>query len=142
VSYTYKDLVKEFEDMNNRLSKRFLYLQKSFQLIGIINPINVDVVDLGRTLRLSYFENPKILDRKQSDIDISVSSEVLRSMFKYEYGANTVAVNSRCQVYGNTKKSFNFFMPQDLYQRGYGTNSFRKSFLFLFFLLIKKIKLL
>ena len=142
VSYTYKDLVKEFEDMNNRLSKRFLYLQKFFQLIGVINPINVDVVDLGKTLRLSYFKNPKILDRKQSGIDISVSSEVLRSMFKYEYGANTVAVNSRCQVYGNIKKSFKFFMPQDLYQRGYGANSLRKSFLFLFFLLIKKIKLL
>ena len=85
--------------MNNRLSKRFLYLQKFFQLIGIINPINVDVVDLGKTLRLSYFENSKILDRKQSGIDISVSSEVLRSMFKYEYGANTVAVNPRRQVY-------------------------------------------
>jgi hypothetical protein len=115
------ELADIFLIYRKRMSINFLFLPQFFELIRVIKPINILIIDINKVATISYLRGIKFND-DLAEWHISTSSEVLSFIFKNDFGFNTTHVNGRFRL-GVNKKIFDvvkFFTVQEFYKNGFG----------------------
>ncbi len=115
------ELADIFLMFRKRMSINFLFLPQLFELIRVIKPINILIIDINKVVTFSYLRGIKF-NNDLAEWHISTSSEVLSFIFKNDFGFNTTHVNGRFRL-GVNKKIFDvikFFTVQEFYKNGFG----------------------
>jgi hypothetical protein len=63
---------------------------------ALFRPVHIRLVDLGTTVRFSFFEDLRNADGRVPDVEMA--SDSLSFMFAHEYGFDTLLVNARCDA--------------------------------------------
>ena len=96
-NFNSKELINEGKKYIERLNKKNNKLLKNFLcLIGFFPSIKIHITDINKYYDFSITKELKeILDNKVPKKFISLSSESLMFIFKYDYGFDTLQVNAR-----------------------------------------------
>jgi UDP-MurNAc hydroxylase len=130
--YSIDELVECSVNYSKGINKHFLFLPRLLELIGVIRPMHILIVDLQLVVKLSYFDSDIIVCRDDR-WDMSMSSEVFRFILTNDYGFNSTSVNGRFRLKIINKRLdiYRFFGPQDFKKNGYGIKSPIKSLIML-----------
>ena len=78
-------------------SKVWMKILAAMPLVNIFKPIDIRLVDIGKTVRFSFFDELReIEDTRSADIELSCDS--LSFIFANEFGFDTLMVNARCNA--------------------------------------------
>ena len=72
-------------------------LLAALPLLDIFKPIDIRLVDLGKTVRFSFFDELREI-ASTGEADIEMSSDSLSFIFANEFGFDTLMVNARCNA--------------------------------------------
>jgi UDP-MurNAc hydroxylase len=76
-------------------SKAWMRLFSVVPFLHLFHPIHIRLVDLGTTVRFSFFDELRQVDGPRSP-DIEMSSDSLSFVFANEFGLDTLLVSARC----------------------------------------------
>jgi hypothetical protein len=76
-----------------RNSKTWMKIAAAVPLFNIFKPIDIRLVDIGKTVRFSFFDELQEVDDARADIEMSCDS--LSFIFANDFGFDTLMVNAR-----------------------------------------------
>jgi UDP-MurNAc hydroxylase len=78
-------------------SKVWMKILAAMPILNIFKPIDIRLVDIGKTVRFSFFDELReVEDARSTDIEMSCDS--LSFIFANEFGFDTLMVNARCNA--------------------------------------------
>ena len=80
-----------------RNSKTWMTILAAVPVLNIFKPIDIRLVDLGKTVRFSFFDELRDVEDTGA-ADIEMSSDSLSFIFAHEFGFDTLMVNARCNA--------------------------------------------
>ena len=121
---TLEDIVKAFRSYKLRVHGIFIGIFALIELVGVIKPLKVHLIDLNKVVKLSYLRKSVIFD-SCDEWDIAMSSDDLMFSISRDFGFDCTHVNGRFRA--ASKESNNKFLyfsgPQNMLKQGFG---FRK----------------
>jgi UDP-MurNAc hydroxylase len=126
-----RELKDVYSDYRKRMSFNFIFLPQFFELVRLIKPIRILIIDMDKVATLSYIKGITFKENL-NDWHISLSAEVFYFIFKNEFGFNTTHVNGRFRL-GKDQRIFDaikFFVVQEFYKNGFGISHPIKSIKF------------
>ena len=115
------DLVYEFKLYKKKITKNFLGIFSLIEMIGLIKPLNIKILDLNQTIELSYIKGATI--KNDSSLwDIAMSSSDLMFSITKEFGFDCTHVNGRFRTgnFNSNAKFLYFAGPQNMLRMGFG----------------------
>jgi hypothetical protein len=79
-----------------RNSKTWMRILAALPFVDIFKPIDIRLVDIGKTVRFSFFDELREIVTGVADIEMS--SDSLSFIFANEFGFDTLMVNARCNA--------------------------------------------
>ena len=131
--HSIETLQESFRRFQKKIRRNFLLFPEILEKLGKIQSILVDIEDLQIQIRLSYINGLQINETLSDSWDIRLSSEVIKFIFDFDFGYNTVAVNGRFRLGqpNRYEKIWLFFSPQEYLKNGFGMSHPVSSFRFL-----------
>ena len=81
----------------SRNSRRWMTMLAAIPFLNVFRPVEIRLVDVGKTVRFSFFDELREADDVESP-DIEMSSDSLAFIFANEFGFDTLMVNARCSA--------------------------------------------
>ena len=78
-------------------SKVWMKILAAMPLLNIFKPIDIRLVDIGKTVRFSFFDELREIEETRS-AHIELSCDSLSFIFANEFGFDTLMVNARCNA--------------------------------------------
>ena len=115
-------------------------MNQILELLGIVKPIVIKILDNSESYRLSYIKGIK---QTNENHHIECSSEVLFSMLKYEYGWDSIKISGRFNF--SKKKEFldlgKFFFFQNRLKNGQTLKNIGELSMYLLQIIKEKVNL-
>ena len=120
-NYTFLELINKFKLYKKKISKNFLWIFSFLELIRIIKPLRVKIIDIDRIIELSYLNGAQELNNYMR-WDIAMYSSDLMFCITKEYGFDCIHVNGRFRVkdVDSNSKFLYFATPQNMFRNGFG----------------------
>ena len=124
VTYELIDIIKAFKSYKLRVHGVFIGMFALIELIGVIKPLKVHIVDLNKIIKLSYLRRTITLNTSDG-WDVAMSSDDLMFSITRDFGFDCTHVNGRFRAASKESNSkFLYFSgPQNMLKQGFG---FRK----------------
>jgi hypothetical protein len=115
------ELIEEFNRYRALTHRTFVGLFWLIEAVGIIKPLTVKVLDIDRSIRLSYI-NGASESKEDSQWDIAMNSSDLSFSVTENFGFDCVHVNGRFRTSSSTSntKFLYFAGPQNMLKNGFG----------------------
>lgn len=119
--YSVDDLMKNLKVYKSKIFKNFVGIFTLIEMIGIIKPLKVKILDHKKILLLSYKNSPMIV-KDSSSWDITMTSSDLMFSIKNDFGFDCTHVNGRFRTNKiNSENKFLYFSgPQNMLKNGFG----------------------
>ena len=119
--FSLRDIIKAFRTYKFKVHATFIGIFALVEMIGIIKPLKVKIVDLNKVVRFSYLKKTKLLS-SNNDWDIAVYASDLMFSITRDFGFDCTHVNGRFRTsnHDSNKKFMYFYGPQNMLKSGFG----------------------
>lgn len=128
-TYNIEDILKAFRSYKLKIHKAFLGIFVLVEMIGVIKPLRVNIIDLNKVITLSYLRGTRVSELTHG-WDIAMHSDDIFFSVTRDFGFDCIHVNGRFRsASSETNNRFLYFSgPQNLLKSGFGYKKPIKTF--------------